>query len=92
MPTNSLRKKTKFYTNKKKRNLQMVKTFKPSSGLEYTLKHILLTETFENSIVLVEERIMPFIFVSLQKLVKTEGRVRSFDFKNICISHLTLPN
>ena len=26
MPTNSLRKKTKFYTNKKKRNLEMVKT------------------------------------------------------------------
>ena len=79
-PTNSLRKKTKFATNKKKKNLQTVKNFEPSSSLEYTLKKILLTETFENSIVVVEEKIMPFVFASLEKLVKIEGTVRSFDF------------
>ena len=76
-PTTTLPKNTNFGTKKKKKHgLEKVKNFEASSSLEYALKKILLTETFENSIVVVEEKIMPFVFASLEKLVKIEDNVR----------------
>ena len=76
-PTKTLPKKTRFSSNKKKKHrLETVINFEPSSSLEYALKKILLTETFENSIVVVEEKIMPFVFASLEKLVTIEDNIR----------------
>ena len=77
-PTTTWPKKTNFASNKKKKHHQhqTVINFEPSSSLEYAVKKILLTESFENSIVVVEEKIMPFVFASLEKLVKIEDNVR----------------
>ena len=68
MPTNQFEKIIKYNSPPKQRGKTFVQNYQPQNTLEILIKDILLTPSYQNSIGIISENLLPYVVKSLDNM------------------------